>query len=449
MPPVSWAGLSFPVRASSVSGRSRPDRLGVAGVRVPDDRHDEAPLRLGGEPEVHAGQAHDLPRGRVHGGVELGVPGQGRRADPRQECRTDTLGPPDGPDAAFIAARATISSVASASTQQVASGISLRLRDSLSATAPRTPRSGIRSAAGAAAPPWNVGASAATGSAAGRASASVASPACRIAESTSARRIRPSGPDPVSRRRSMSCCRASRRTSGETTATARRPFTSLFARRVASSAGVGAGGRARSRGGHRRRCRRWSGRGRGVGVDEPAGCAGAGRPARRSRGPRAVPGPTGGLRRRPRHFGGSRVRRPHGVRQRAGCRAGVRCSPRRCAGHRAARGRGPRPSSPGRRGGGQVAGEQPVPLLKHQGGGDLARLLAGARRVDRQTALLGQRGGLRVVPPAADQLGVEPEQQLGVDVGDRVRTEHPVGLRVRGSGAGSVIGFQAGGGVGR
>ncbi|CAM5342658.1 hypothetical protein SMICM304S_06672 [Streptomyces microflavus] len=79
-----------------------------------------------------------------------------------------------------------------------------------------------------------------------------------------------------------------------------------------------------------------------------------------------------------------------------------------------------------------VAGEQPVPLLKHQGGGDLARLLAGARRVDRQTALLGQRGGLRVVPPAADQLGVEPEQQLGVDVGDRVRTEHPVGL---GSGA--------------
>ncbi len=51
---------------------------------------------------------------------------------------TEILGPP----AAFMAARARISSVASASTQQVASGISRRLRESLSATAPRMPRRG-------------------------------------------------------------------------------------------------------------------------------------------------------------------------------------------------------------------------------------------------------------------------------------------------------------------
>ncbi len=46
---------------------------------------------------------------------------------------SEILGPPD----AFIAVRARISSVASASTQQVASGISRRLRESLSATAAR------------------------------------------------------------------------------------------------------------------------------------------------------------------------------------------------------------------------------------------------------------------------------------------------------------------------
>ncbi len=67
-------------------------------------------------------------------------------------ARTDTFGPAAGPVAAFIAALTAISSVASASTQQVASGISVRLRDSLSATAPRTPRSGIRSAPAAATP---------------------------------------------------------------------------------------------------------------------------------------------------------------------------------------------------------------------------------------------------------------------------------------------------------
>ncbi|GAA3054640.1 hypothetical protein GCM10020000_40990 [Streptomyces olivoverticillatus] len=56
----------------------------------------------------------------------------------------DTLAPPE----AFMALRAAISSVASASTQQVASGISRRLRLSFSATAPRTPRSGTRSPSG-------------------------------------------------------------------------------------------------------------------------------------------------------------------------------------------------------------------------------------------------------------------------------------------------------------
>ncbi len=141
---------------------------------------------------------------------------------------------------AFITARACMSSVASASTQQVASGISRRLRESLSATAPRTPRRGIRvpgavradvreaavggvadvavpETAGAVALPARGGA--VTARAAGVSAAGAEAAAVRSACSTSARRIRPSGPEPVSSRRSRPFSRASRRTSGEMTGT--------------------------------------------------------------------------------------------------------------------------------------------------------------------------------------------------------------------------------------
>lgn len=125
-----------------------------------------------------------------------------------------------GPPAAFIAARAAISSVASASTQQVASGISVRLRDSLSATAPRTPRSGTRSPDEAPAAE-GAGTGAAAGAvvvaATGRSSAAMAS-------STSARRIRPSGPDPRTSRRSSPRSLASFRTRGEMTGTGPSPW---------------------------------------------------------------------------------------------------------------------------------------------------------------------------------------------------------------------------------
>lgn len=86
----------------------------------------------------------------------------------------------------------------------------MRLRLILSATTPRSPRSGIRTSPASAA---GAEAAAALGSAAAGA------PAAPIARSTSARRISPSGPDPVSVRSSTPFCRASRRTSGEMTGT--------------------------------------------------------------------------------------------------------------------------------------------------------------------------------------------------------------------------------------
>lgn len=83
-----------------------------------------------------------------------------------------------------------------------------------------------------------------------------------------------------------------------------------------------------------------------------------------------------------------------------------------------------------------VAGEEPVPLLQHQGGRDLAGLLPGARRIDGEPSLLGEGGRLCVVPSAAHELRVEPQQQLGVCLGRGVRTEHAVRLGVREQGRG-------------
>lgn len=122
------------------------------------------------------------------------------------------------PAAAFIAVRARMSSVASASTQQVASGISRRLRESLSAMAPRTPLSGTRIPVPWAAMGAGAGVPGASGSAGCSAVRTWAS-AARSAYSTSARRISPSGPEPVISFRSRPFCRASLRTSGEITGT--------------------------------------------------------------------------------------------------------------------------------------------------------------------------------------------------------------------------------------
>lgn len=84
----------------------------------------------------------------------------------------------------------------------------MRLRESFSATAPLTPRSGIRS-------PEVSG----SGRAGVEGTAAASSSAALIADSTSVRRISPSRPDPATCRRSRPCCRASFLTSGEMTAT--------------------------------------------------------------------------------------------------------------------------------------------------------------------------------------------------------------------------------------
>lgn len=101
----------------------------------------------------------------------------------------------------------------------------MRLRDSFSATAPRTPLSGIRSPAVAAT--GAAAATAATGSGA------------RSAASTSARMIRPSGPDPRRARRSTPLSLASLRTSGEITGTG--PAGAAGAAATGTGAGAGAG----------------------------------------------------------------------------------------------------------------------------------------------------------------------------------------------------------------
>ena len=103
--------------------------------------------------------------------------------------------------------------MASTSTHTVASGISRRDRDSLSAIALRTPVIGMRCTAG------DVDGTVAAGAAS----------AC----STSRRMTRPFGPLPRTEARSSPLSRAIRRTSGETTAT--RPATgatSVFTTRV-------------------------------------------------------------------------------------------------------------------------------------------------------------------------------------------------------------------------
>jgi hypothetical protein len=109
---------------------------------------------------------------------------------------------------AFIVARAVSSSVASTSTQTVASGISRRERLSLSAAALRAPRSGIRSSSPAVL--------AAAVRSAGAAAAGVRR---SIACSTSRRRTRPDGPLPASAARSTPASCAIFRTSGEITGT--------------------------------------------------------------------------------------------------------------------------------------------------------------------------------------------------------------------------------------
>jgi hypothetical protein len=96
---------------------------------------------------------------------------------------------------AFRAARAATSPDASTSTQTVASGISRRDVVSLSATALRTPVSGMRL-------PFAAG---------------FFSVAFSRAASTSARRMIPSGPLGVSRARSIPLSEASFRTNGEIT----------------------------------------------------------------------------------------------------------------------------------------------------------------------------------------------------------------------------------------
>ena len=114
--------------------------------------------------------------------------------------------------AALIAARVSSRPVASTSTQMVTSGISRRLRESLSAMTLRMPVSGMTvspSPAGAS-PTCATGAS---GTAASRAAGAGAA----TAASRSARRITPPGPVPRSDARSMPCSLASRRTIGEMT----------------------------------------------------------------------------------------------------------------------------------------------------------------------------------------------------------------------------------------
>lgn len=77
-----------------------------------------------------------------------------------------------------------------------------------------------------------------------------------------------------------------------------------------------------------------------------------------------------------------------------------------------------------------VAREEPVALLEGECGGHLAGLLAGAGGVHGEAALLGEGGGLRVVPASAHEMGVEPAQQGGVGLRGGVRAEHAVRLRV-------------------
>ena len=275
---------------------------------------------------------------------------------------TEILGPP----AAFIAARAASSSVASASTQQVASGISRRLRASFSATAPRIPRSGMRlpparapAAAGCPAPYRG-----------GRCSRRVRR------RSTSARRISPSGPEPVSARRSRPCSRASRRTSGEMTATG--PSCPTGAAAAATGAGP-----ARSRDGH--------GTGRRPGPGAPGGAGPRGRPCRsrpaRCRTRFAVgrcgAGPSAAERRRPSPVGGAhRDRHQRGARRRGSAPS----SPKRAVDHAAVRAghldHRPWPSRPRRSAGRRRRRRRPAP--------------ASARSRPRSAPRRGRAGGTRV-----------------------------------------------------
>jgi len=91
-----------------------------------------------------------------------------------------------------------------------------------------------------------------------------------------------------------------------------------------------------------------------------------------------------------------------------------------------------------------VAGEEPVALLQGEGGGHFARLLAGGGGVDGEPALAGERGGLRVVAAATDELDVQSLEQFRVGLGRPLGAEDAVRLGVRQQGRGVHPGLPGG-----
>ena len=119
----------------------------VAGrqpVRVVHDRDDQAALGLRGEAEVDAARARRSRRARCGRSAPGSGAGRGRRTGPAGPSRLTGRSGIRGVQRRRVSSR----SVASTSTQTVASGISRRERDSLSAATRRAPRSGIRRSPG-------------------------------------------------------------------------------------------------------------------------------------------------------------------------------------------------------------------------------------------------------------------------------------------------------------
>ena len=195
---MSSAGVSVPARAASVSrANSARQRLGVRARARPGRPGRPARARS-------ARRTPGAPRSSrttslaSMSTVELS---SGKRARAAVQIRAsrasrEIFGPPGG---VHRRPRAQ-SSVASASTQQVASGISRRLRDELVGDGAADAR-----AAGCGSPcvrRGGVGRAGVTAREVGRRAGARRLAAARSAYSTSARRISPSGPEPVSSRRS-------------------------------------------------------------------------------------------------------------------------------------------------------------------------------------------------------------------------------------------------------
>ena len=138
--------VARPSRAVAVSRRISSSSSVVVIVSAPmHRRHDEAALALHGDAEVDPVELDDL----LPLGVEPRVEHRVLRAARRRRtgrCRPAALARVGGRP---VLSRSSHSSVASTSTQTVASGISARLRVSAAATALRKPLSGYASLPGA------------------------------------------------------------------------------------------------------------------------------------------------------------------------------------------------------------------------------------------------------------------------------------------------------------